>query len=122
VQAGLGPGIAYAAQVVVGLGACGALVLVCRRRPEAMAGVLPLAALLTTPFLLAYDLVLLAVPMAWLVRQARAGGGFLPWEKAALAVAYAVPLISLLAARLEVPLGPPAMLALFAAVLRRALR
>lgn len=119
VQAGAGLTAAYAVQAAVSLAVVVALVLACRRRPDAITGLLPAAAVLTTPFLLAYDLALLAVPMAWVVAEARRTG-FLPWEKAALGLAYVVPLPMLLGALYGLPLGPPAMLALFAVVLRRA--
>ncbi len=119
-QAGLGLKAAYAAQAAVSVGALVALAVACRRREGAIVGALPLASLLTTPFLLAYDLALLAVPMAWVVAQARREGGFLPWEKAVLAFAYVAPLLSIVGGRANLPLGPAAMLALFAVVLRRA--
>lgn len=64
---------------------------------------------------------MLAVPLAWVVAQARRTG-FLPWEKAVLAFVYVVPLLSLFGGRYGLPLGPPAMLALFAVALRRAWR
>ena len=118
VQAGCGIEAAYAVQGVVAVLVLATLVVVCRRRPATIAGLLPMAALLTTPFLLVYDLVLLAIPMAWVVAAARRTG-FLPWERVTLAAAYVVPLLAPFAARLSVPLGPPVMLALFAVVLRR---
>ena len=119
VQTGAGVRTAYAVQAVITLGAVAAMVRVCWRRAESITGVLPMAALLSTPFLLDYDLALLAIPMAWVVLQARRGG-FLPWEKVILALAYVLPLLSLFAGQMGVPLGPPVMLVLFAVVLRRA--
>ncbi|HET9018688.1 MAG TPA: hypothetical protein VFN46_03830, partial [Acetobacteraceae bacterium] len=85
-----------------------------------IAGVLPMASLLVTPFLLVYDLALVAIPMAWVVAAARRTG-FLPWEKTVLGLAFVTPLLSVFLARFGLPLGPPALLALFAIVLRRAL-
>ena len=38
------------------------------------------AALLASPFLLDYDLVLLGIPLAWIARESLRTG-FLPWEK-----------------------------------------
>jgi alpha-1,2-mannosyltransferase len=119
VQLGAGVDAAYVVQAGVTLAAAGTLVVVCYRRPAAITGVLPLAALLSTPFLLAYDLTLLAIPMAWVVRAARRGG-FLPWEKSVLGFAYVVPLLMLLGGRFDLPLGPLTLLALSAVVLRRA--
>ncbi len=119
VQAGGGLGAAYLIQGAVSLGVLAAMTLACRRRPAAIDGLLPLAALLTTPFLLVYDLTLLAIPMAWMVARAQRGG-FLPWERAALGFAYVVPLAAPFAGKLGIPLAPPAMLALFALALHRA--
>lgn len=120
VQAGIPFAAAWAMQGAVTLAACVAVVLACRARPASAAGILPLAALLATPFLLAYDLVLLAVPLVWLLRDARATR-FLPWEKAALMTGFVLPLLSLFAGFANLPLAPVVMLALLGAVLRRAL-
>jgi Glycosyltransferase family 87 len=73
-----------------------------------------------SPFMLEYDLVILAVPMAWLVSEALRNG-FRPGERSALLAAYAAP------ALFKVPLFDNALklsviaaaALLFAAVLRR---
>ncbi len=114
---------AYAAQAVLTLGAAIALVALIRRRPggEAEGPALVCAAALASPFLLDYDLTLLAIPLAWMFAQGRRTG-FLPWEKTVLAAAFILPMISRIAAtHLGVPLGPPVVLALFATVVRRGL-
>ncbi|MFL5105159.1 MAG: glycosyltransferase family 87 protein [Xanthobacteraceae bacterium] len=59
----------------------------CSRAPfELKAAALATGALLITPYIYIYDLVILAVPMAFLVRVGRTGG-FLPGEVAGLAAA-----------------------------------
>ena len=121
----LGGGVAaaYAAQAGAAAVAAALLIHVCRRAPtdDTIGGAAILAGLLTTPFLLAYDLLLLAVPLALMVRQAQATG-FRPWEKSVLLAAFMLPLISPpLAVHLHVPAAPFVLIALYALFLRRAL-
>lgn len=120
-QVGAGHRAAVLVQGGLTVGACITLVLACRRRPDAITGLLPAAALLATPYLFSYDLPLLAVPMAWIVLDARRRG-FLPWEKAGLACVYLAPMLTLLVGNLHLTLGPPAMLLMAALVLRRVWR
>lgn len=76
-------------------------------------------ATLATPFLLDYDLLLLAVPLAWMVRQGL-DRGFLPYERASLAAAYVLPLLArTVAGSLGLPVAPLVLLGLHLAVLRR---
>jgi len=118
VQMGGGLPLAYAVQGVVAAAALTALVVACRRRPDAVTAMLPLATLACSPFLLAYDLALLALPMAWLVREGRARG-FNGWDKLVLCLAFAAPIASVLASRAGAPVvGPVAIAALFLAVTR----
>jgi hypothetical protein len=78
------------------------------------------AALLASPFLLDYDLVILAAPLAWMLREG-AAKGFLSWEKLILLAAFALPAISrTVAAEAGLPLAPFVLAALFVAILRRA--
>lgn len=111
--------LAYAAQGAV---FAAAMALVLRRpggRGPAAAPLFVLAALLTSPFLLDYDLVMLAFPLAWLARQGLANG-FLRWEKILLALGFALPLVARpLALDLHLPLAPAILLALTAATARR---
>ena len=110
---------AYAVQAAVALAVIAALVLGCRHRPDAITPLLPLATLLASPFLLAYDLALLALPMAWLLREG-ATHGFRPWEKPLLCAGFLLPVASILASAAGLPvLGPLVMLALLASVLNR---
>jgi hypothetical protein len=110
--------LAYAVQAVVGLAAVAAMIVAIRRRPDAITALLPLATILASPFLLAYDLALFALPMAWLVREGQRRG-FRPWEKPALTLAFAAPVLSIVAGSAGVPVfGPLAMLGLFAVAWR----
>jgi hypothetical protein len=116
--------LAYGVQAAVAVAAAAILVQAMRLRPSdalAQGAVLATASLLASPFLLDYDLMLLALPLAWLVRE-QAKGGALPWEKAAMFAAFLLPLIGrLVAARLGLPLGPPILFALLLVVARRAM-
>jgi hypothetical protein len=115
--------LAYAAQGAVALAAALGVVLVFRRRadPVAATAALIAATLLASPFLLDYDLMLGAVPMAWLFSQGLKAG-FRPWEKASLSLAFILPLIARLAAAdLMLPLAPPVLAGLYLLILRRTL-
>lgn len=120
----LGGGVAagYLAQGLAALGVCVALAWAQHRRPDDALGMGMLAAagtLLATPFVLDYDLTLLALPLAWLAAQ---GGrsGFLPWEKLVIAAGFVLPVVSrLLALRAGLPLAPLVLAAVFGLVLRR---
>jgi hypothetical protein len=122
-------GLAYGVQAAVALAAAAILVQVMRRRPSetlapdalAQGATLATASLLASPFMLDYDLMLLSLPLAWLVRE-QAKGGALPWEKTAMFAAFLLPLVSrLVAGRLGIPIGPPIVFALLLVVARRAL-
>jgi hypothetical protein len=119
----LGAGVAtsYAVQGLVAAAVLVLLVRQARGRPiDAGLGAMAAAAApLMTPFLLGYDLVLLAVPMVWLLHRARQGG-FLPWEKAALGAAFVMPLISTsIAEHVGLQLAPLVAGCLFGVLLRR---
>ena len=78
-----------------------------RRKPELAIRSAALAAgmLLSAPIALMYDLLLLTVSIAWLVRLGRRTG-FLPWEKLTLFFCFFVPLVSrYLSQGLHIPLG-----------------
>jgi len=95
-----------------------------RRNPDIAVRSAALAAgmLLSAPVALMYDLTLLMVGMAWLVRLGR-NSRFLPWEKLALFFCFIVPLVSLfLAQTVHIPLGPLAPAAILALSLRRTIR
>ncbi len=81
-------GLAWALQATLGLALAGVLWPIWRGRLrfELKAAALATAALLATPYMYVYDLVVLAVPMAFLVRLARRDGAR-PYEWAGLALA-----------------------------------
>ena len=114
-------GWAYAAQGAVAAGACVLMVAALRRRPGGRAeGALTVAAIpLATPYLFHYDQVILAVPLAWLLAEARRTG-FLPWERAVFGALLVSPALAYLVALVwEAPLAPIVSAGVFAAVLRR---
>ena len=75
--------------------------------------------LLALPVALVYDLMLAAVALAWLGRAARQGG-FLPWEKLGLGVAFLIPLVArFLGREAHLPLAPFVAVLLLAAVIAR---
>lgn len=113
--------LAYAAQAVVAALAASGLVWLRRRAPNggAEGPAMIVAALLASPFLLDYDLIILAAPLAWLLREG-VRGGFRSWEKTALLSAFVLPAVSrTLAAGAHLPLTPFVLAALFFAILRR---
>jgi hypothetical protein len=117
-----GVALGYAVQTAVAIFAAAIVVRVARTRAGGHAeGVtLVTASLLASPFLLDYDLMLLAIPLAWTLREARRTG-FLRWEKSVMFTAFVLPLVSrAVAARFGVPLGPPVILAVLVVVARRA--
>jgi hypothetical protein len=80
--------------------------------------VLVLGGLLATPFLLDYDLVLLALPIAWLAVEQ--GELTLPWERVALVTAFFLPLCARpLAEFAGIPATPLVAAALLGLSLRR---
>lgn len=96
-------------------------VLAARRRPGGAAEVALMAAtaMLATPFLLDYDLVVTAVPLAWLL-LAGSRAGFLSWEKVLLVLLFLWPLVARTAVEAtRLPLAVAAGLVLFALVTRR---
>lgn len=87
---------------------------------ELKAAALALASLLATPYVLDYDLVVLAVAIAFFARHGLTHG-FRDGEISLLAAAWLVPLLSRgIAGATGIPLGLIIMLALYGVVLRRA--
>jgi hypothetical protein len=87
---------------------------------ELKASALATASLLATPYVLDYDLVVLAVAIAFLVRHGLARG-FRDYEISLLAAAWLVPLLSRgIAGATGIPLGLIVMLALYGFTLKRA--
>lgn len=115
--------LAWGAQIVAALFAIGALWLLQRLafRTSAEAPAVVCAGLLASPFVLDYDLTLVAIPLVWLLGEGRRDG-FLPFEKGLMALAFALPLISRIAAgAVGLPLAPLTIAAVLALILRRAL-
>jgi hypothetical protein len=112
---------AYALQAAVTIYVVGRLVRARKTwvRDPAAPALLVMTTLLGTPFLLDYDLVILALPLAWLASTG-VHEGFRPWEKIALAAGFALPLFIRSLARLDLPLAPLVLLTLFQLVLARA--
>ena len=105
---------AYVAQALISLAVLGMLVRawlggVGRSEKAAVA----VAALLVTPYVLDYDMLLIAPAIAFLVADGLEKG-FRPYEKAILAASFVAPLAARPAAQvLHLPLGLIVMLALF---------
>jgi alpha-1,2-mannosyltransferase len=117
-----GLALAAVAQTILAIVVAALLAKAAARRPGGTAeGALTVSAcLLCTPFLLDYDLVCLALPLAWVTARAQETG-WRPWEKIALLMAYALPAVSRSSATFAgLPVGPLVMLGLFAVVWRRA--
>jgi hypothetical protein len=114
--------LAYAAQGAVMLALAVSLVWLWRSRAahELKAAALALACLLATPYVLDYDLMVLAIAIAFLARHGFANG-FHDYEISLLAAAWFVPLIArAVMAATAVPLGLVVLVALYALVLKRA--
>jgi hypothetical protein len=88
---------------------------------ELKASALATASLLATPYVLDYDLVVLAVALAFFVRYGL-DRGFRSYEISLLAAAWIVPLLSRgIAGVTGIPLGLLVLLALYGVTLRRAM-
>jgi arabinofuranan 3-O-arabinosyltransferase len=121
--------LAWSVQAVVTLIAAGAIVVLWRRseasrsparrggNAEIKAAALGVGALLATPYLYTYDLVALAVPLAFLFRLSRTRG-FLPHEAAGIGLAC---LLILIFPFVKAPVGFAAVLVVAALIARRAL-
>jgi hypothetical protein len=104
--------LAYAMQGIASTAAAAALVIIWRR-PASFAdrgAALCLAALLTTPYCLDYDLMVLAPAIALLGAQGMEHG-FRPYEKSLLVLLWLVPILARnVAAATLIPLGPMTLL------------
>jgi hypothetical protein len=89
--------------------------------PAVRSAALASGILLSVPVAIVYDLLLLTVAIAWLVRAGRSTG-FLAWEKLVLFGCFVVPLLSRhFGEATHIPLGPLAPAALLALCLMRTL-
>ena len=113
---------AYAAQGALALSLAASIVWLWRSQAafELKAAALAIACLLATPYVLDYDMVVLGIAIAFLVRHGLARG-FHPYEISLLALASAAPFLTRSIAGLSgIPLGLIVMLALYVMTLRRA--
>ena len=112
--------LAWLVQFVIAAAAITALVVTSWKRPSGAAEIALLVATtsLCVPFFGNYDMVIFAVPGAWLISQAVANG-WLPYERAVLAALYVTPFIIIPASSLGAPLAPVAEVALTISVIRR---
>jgi hypothetical protein len=99
--AGLGPESAYALQTVAALVAVAAVIWTFARRSDPLLsyGVLLVATLVATPYLMSYDLVV----MGWLVLALYKSGRLPPRQRVLLAALYWLPLVALAMALAGVP-------------------
>lgn len=118
---GGGVELAYAAQGIFALAAAGAVIWTWRSKAgmELKSAALVTASLMVTPYVLDYDLVLLALPVAWIAALGLKNG-FLPWEKITLFAVFVLPLLSrMLGQYLHIPVAPLVMAGLLWVVVRR---
>lgn len=112
--------LAWSAQGAVALTAAVAITALWRSRAdyELKAGALGVGAMLATPYLYTYDLVVLAVPLAFLWRLGRTRG-FLAHELAGIGITC---LLVLIFPFVKAPVGFAAVLMVAALIARRALK
>ncbi len=116
-------GTSYMVQTILALSLAAGLAWLWRSEAafDLKASALASASLLATPYVLDYDLVVLAVAIIFFVRHGLARG-FRDYELSVLAAAWIVPLLSRSVAGVStIPLGLIVMLTLFALTMRRAL-
>ncbi|QPF87223.1 DUF2029 domain-containing protein [Bradyrhizobium genosp. L] len=111
---------AWLVQLVTAAAVIVALVLTLRTRPGGAAEIALMTAVtgLCVPFFGNYEMVILAIPGAWLAAQAIARG-WLPYERVTLAALYLTPFAMVPAGANGVPLGPIAIMGLTLLVARR---
>jgi hypothetical protein len=115
--------LAFIVQIAVALPCLAVLLLLIRRRACATAqgAAMVCCAALCTPYLLRYDMVVIAIPLAWLWVQA-SRTGYRRGEKAILVASYLAALKATIPiGSIEVLFAPFAILAVFVAIARRIL-
>jgi alpha-1,2-mannosyltransferase len=113
--------LAYALQGAVILGIGAALVWLWRSAAPypLKAAALCLATILATPYSFDYDMMVLAPAIAFIAVDGFTRN-FGPWEKTLLAALWLMPLVARSVAQISlIPLGVPAMLAIFILILQR---
>lgn len=119
---GGGIGAAYAVQLVATLVSAAAVAWLTWRKaaPELRNALVCAATLLSTPYVLDYDFVVLLPALAWLWAHGRANG-YLPWDKSLMLFAWFAPLVSRQVGESTlVPLGLSVPLIVAAIAIRRA--
>jgi hypothetical protein len=113
---------AYAVQGAATVAAMGAVLWLTRAaRPHLRNAAVCAAVLLSTPYVLDYDLVVLGLGAAFLAADG-IKRGFLPWEKSLLALVWLAPLLARpLAEMTLLPLGQASIVILLALTVRRSL-
>jgi hypothetical protein len=114
--------VSYAMQAVVSLLAASAVLWIWLKPGgfPVKAAALAAGTLLVTPYFLDYDLVLLALSIAWLSWDAM-HSAFLPWEKSILFLVWLFPLFAAaLSVLASLPLTPLVLALLMLAIVRRA--
>jgi alpha-1,2-mannosyltransferase len=118
---GAGVGAAYLFQAAIAMYATAAVIWVWRgSHPFALkAATLAIGSLMISPYVLQYDLMLLALPIAWLAMECFQHG-FLPYEKIVLLIAWLLPRVSLpLSQNARIPIAPMVMILLMTTILIR---
>jgi len=121
---GAGVRSAYAVQIALALMLAASLAWLWQSNAlfELKASALATASLLATPYVLDYDLVVLAVAIVFFVRHGM-NRGFHDYEISLLAAAWIVPLLSRAVAGVTgIPLGLLVLLALYVFIVQRAVR
>jgi hypothetical protein len=111
-------GVAYALQALLAMAVAAALAWARWRKgyTPALASAMLAGAPLVTPFVLDYDMTILAFPLIWL-----AGSGFRPWEKIVALSTFAAPAVARpLALHAGAPIMPLVLIAFFVVLVRRA--
>jgi alpha-1,2-mannosyltransferase len=116
--------LAYVFQAAVATYAVLAVLWVWRtNRPFALkAATVAAGSLMVSPYVLQYDLVLLALPIGWIAMEGLEHG-FLPFEKFALSLVWFMPRISLRISEIAgIPIAPIAVIGLMTLILRRVIQ
>lgn len=114
--------LAYSAQGLLAAGLAASLIWLWRSHADfaLKAAALAIASLLATPYVLDYDLVVLAIAIAYVAGHGFTNG-FRRYEISILAVAWTAPLVTRsITGLIHLPLGLLAMIALYVIVIRRA--
>lgn len=91
---GAGVSTAFLIHGLAALAVVGALVWTLRQKIGAAAerSIIALACLLITPFSLFYDMLIMALPLAWMLREWQKTG-FSAWSKAVISLAFLAPMV-----------------------------